>query len=57
MTSPQMARPPVAQPHCGAREVLWGSSCYFFSQDAQTWEDAQAFCERKGDGLDHGGRG
>jgi hypothetical protein len=38
----------VAQPHCGARQVLWGNSCYFFSQDAQTWEDADTLCQRIG---------
>ena len=40
----------VSEPHCAADEVLWGSSCYHFSADIQTWNGAATACESRGTG-------
>ncbi|HKO92598.1 MAG TPA: C-type lectin domain-containing protein, partial [Polyangiaceae bacterium] len=40
----------VSEPHCADDEVLWGSSCYHFSSDIQTWNGARTRCEGRGDG-------
>lgn len=41
---------PVSEPHCADGEVLWGSSCYHFSTDIQTWKGAATRCEGRGAG-------
>jgi len=40
----------VPEPTCGANEVRWGSSCYFFSNDLATWDDARNRCRGRGTG-------
>ena len=42
----------VPEPGCGANEVRWGSSCYFFSSDVDTWDNAQARCQARGTGWE-----
>jgi hypothetical protein len=40
----------VAEPRCGADEIRWGSSCYFFSTEPQTWDLADTRCQERGIG-------
>lgn len=40
----------VPEPTCGPNEVRWGASCYFFSNDLATWEDARSRCRARGNG-------
>jgi hypothetical protein len=42
----------VPEPACGADEIRWGTSCYFFSTDVETWDDAQDLCQSRGAGWD-----
>jgi hypothetical protein len=42
----------VPAPSCGSGEIRWGASCYFFSADAETWDDAQDRCRDRGTGWD-----
>jgi hypothetical protein len=42
----------VPEPTCGANEIRWGASCYFFSTDIDTWDDAQDRCRARGAGWD-----
>lgn len=42
----------VPEPGCGAGEIRWGASCYFFSTGVQTWDAAQAQCQQRGTGWD-----
>lgn len=42
----------VPEPDCGANEVRWGASCYFFSNDVETWDAAQDRCRGRGAGWD-----
>lgn len=42
----------VPEPTCGVNEVRWGASCYFFSTDVDTWDDAQDRCRARGTGWD-----
>jgi hypothetical protein len=36
--------------HCAPGEELWGASCYFFSSDIATWDDAERACKDRGTG-------
>jgi hypothetical protein len=40
----------ILEPHCAADEELWGNSCYFFSRDPETWDNAETQCQRRGPG-------
>jgi hypothetical protein len=42
----------IPVPGCGDDEVRWGASCYFFSRDVATWDDAQGHCRERGAGWD-----
>jgi lectin-like protein len=42
----------IPVPSCGLDEVRWGASCYFFSRDVATWDDAQNLCRERGSGWD-----
>lgn len=42
----------VPEPTCGANEVRWGASCYFFATDSQTWDTAQDRCRARGNGWE-----
>lgn len=40
----------IREPHCAKDEELWGNSCYFFSTDPETWDNAETQCEGRGPG-------
>jgi hypothetical protein len=42
----------IPAPSCGENEVRWGASCYFFSKDVATWDEAQDHCRERGAGWD-----
>ncbi len=42
----------IPEPGCGDSEVRWGSSCYFFAANVDTWNDAQDSCRERGAGWD-----
>lgn len=42
----------VPEPGCGDNEAHWGTSCYFFSNDVETWDNAQDRCRARGPGWD-----
>jgi hypothetical protein len=42
----------VPEPTCGDNEVHWGTSCYFFANDVETWDTAQDLCRARGTGWD-----
>jgi hypothetical protein len=44
--------PAKLEPRCRADEMRWGSSCYFFAADVQTWDGAQDRCRGRGTGWD-----
>jgi hypothetical protein len=42
----------VPEPGCSANEIRWGSGCYFFSTNVETWDGAQDRCRERGAGWD-----
>lgn len=40
------------EPRCGSDEARWGNSCYFFSREVATWDEAQERCQSRGAGWD-----
>jgi hypothetical protein len=42
----------VPEPTCGANEIRWGASCYFFSTNSETWDAARDRCTGRGGGWD-----
>jgi len=40
----------IPEPHCADDEKLWGNSCYFYSGDAATWDQAETLCKQRGSG-------
>lgn len=42
----------VPEPSCGEDEIRWGSSCYFVSNDVETWDDARSRCKERGAAWD-----
>ena len=42
----------VPEPTCSANEVRWGSSCYYFSNEAALWDDARNRCRGRGNGWE-----